>query len=116
MHELPVVERLLAIALGRAAAAGARRIVALDIAVGELCDGQPEWMRRYFSLASRGTPAEGAELRFVRVPAAAECAACGASFAPELRRRAAIRCPECGSDDCALSGGLDYTLERMEVL
>ena len=116
MHELPIVENLLAIALEKAAEAGAARIVALDITVGELCDGEPTWMERYFRLASRGGPAAEAVLRFEREAAAAECGVCGARFEPSLRKKARIRCPGCGSDDCRLVGGLDYRLERMEVV
>lgn len=116
MHELPVVTRLLDIALEKGAEARVRKIVALDIVVGELCDGQPLWMARYFGLAARGTIAEGAELRFTTEKASADCRRCGTVFAPEVRARKTIRCPECGGDDCELIGGLEYRLERMEAL
>jgi hydrogenase nickel incorporation protein HypA/HybF len=115
MHELPIVRSLLSIALRRAAEARAARILALDVRIGALCDGEERWMERYFRLAARGTIAEGAALRVERERAEAVCAACGRRFEPELRRRKRIRCPDCGADDCALEGGSEYTLERMEV-
>jgi hydrogenase nickel incorporation protein HypA/HybF len=110
------VKRLLGIALERAAEAGAVRIAALDITVGELCDGEPRWMERYFRIAARGTAAEGAALRFRTEAATAKCGTCGRTFAPELRGKTAPRCPGCGGDECELTGGLDYRLERMEVI
>jgi len=73
-------------------------------------------MERYFRLAARGTLAEGAELRFSREPAKASCASCGGNFIPSLGERERILCPSCGSDDCELIGGLEYRLERLEVL
>ena len=115
LHELPIVRNLLSIILDRAAAAGAVSVIAVDLAVGELCDGRPEWVRRYFSIAAAGTMAEGAELRFSVAEARAVCRLCAREFRPALRARARIRCPSCGSDECALSGGMDYRIERMEV-
>lgn len=116
MHELPIVRNLLKIALDRAAAAGADRIVALDLRVGALCDGDARWIERYFTLAAKGTIAAGAALRIEREPLSAECAACGRRFEPAIKGRKKIRCPGCGSEDCSFLGGSDYRLEKMEVL
>ncbi len=115
MHELPLVRNLLSIILGRAAEACAVRVVAIDLSVGELCDAQPDWIGRYFRLAAEGTIAEGAELRFSVSEARSDCLACGCGFRPSIGIRARIRCPSCGSDECVLSGGMDYRIESMEV-
>jgi hydrogenase nickel incorporation protein HypA/HybF len=116
VHELSLVRNLLSIILDRASGAKALRVVSVDLAVGELCDARPEWVERYFRLAAKGTIAEGASLRFSVIESTASCEACGSAFRPALRGRTKIRCPDCGSDECALSLGTDYCIERMEVL
>lgn len=116
MHELPILRNLLSIALRRAADAGATRIVALELRIGALCDGEEPWLERYFRVASRGTIAEGATLRMEREPLVVGCSACGGRFSPDLPRVRRLACPSCGSRDCAIEGGSEYRLERMEVL
>ena len=115
MHELPLVRNLLTLILDRAEEAEAEQGVAIELSVGELCDAQPDWIGRYFRLAAKGTIAEDAELRFSVSEARSACSACGREFRPSLGTRARIRCPFCGSDECGLSGGMDYRINSMEV-
>jgi hydrogenase nickel incorporation protein HypA/HybF len=68
MHEAKLCLTLLDLAERRAAAAGARRILALELAVGEWAGVAPEALAAAFPLCAAGTAAEGAELRIERVP------------------------------------------------
>ena len=68
MHEAKLCLSLLALAERRAAAAGAARILALELAVGEWAGVAPEALAAAFPLCAAGTRAEGAELRLERVP------------------------------------------------
>ena len=60
VHELPIITRILELAL--AAAPQDARISRINLHVGSFCDADPLWLQRYFRIASRGTPAEGADL------------------------------------------------------
>jgi hydrogenase nickel incorporation protein HypA/HybF len=68
MHEAKLCLTLLDLAERRAAAAGAKRILALELAVGEWAGVAPEALAAAFPLCAAGTRAEGAELRIERVP------------------------------------------------
>lgn len=88
----------------------------VDLSVGGLCDADPSWLRRYFATASRGGPAEGAELSIQTLPAVAVCGACGASFPVVLPLDGPIRCERCGSPDFRPDdGATEYRVERIEV-
>ena len=68
MHEAKLCLTLLDLAERRAAAAGAKRILAVELAVGEWAGVAPEALAAAFPLCAAGTAAEGAELRIERVP------------------------------------------------
>ncbi len=66
MHEARLCLSLIALAERRLAAAGAHRILALHIEVGELCGVAPEALAAAFPICASGTCAGGAELRIER--------------------------------------------------
>jgi hydrogenase nickel incorporation protein HypA/HybF len=68
MHEAKLCLGLLALAEGQATAAGAERILVVELAIGELAGVAPEALAAAFPLCAAGTRAEGAELRLERVP------------------------------------------------
>ncbi|HEX2485954.1 MAG TPA: hydrogenase maturation nickel metallochaperone HypA [Myxococcota bacterium] len=67
MHEAKLCLALLDLAERRLEAAGADRILALDLAVGEWAGVAPEALAAVFPLCAAGTRAAGAELRIARV-------------------------------------------------
>jgi hydrogenase nickel incorporation protein HypA/HybF len=110
MHELAVTEGVISVAVG---AAGGRRVLAIDLAIGALSSVVDDSVQFYFDALSRGTLAEGATLRFRRVPATALCLDCGGSqeVAPPLPER----CPSCRSGRLHVSGGREFQVESIEV-
>jgi hydrogenase nickel incorporation protein HypA/HybF len=76
MHELALVEDILAAAEARANGARIKRVV---LEVGKLSTALPDALRFCFSLATEGTPAEGALLEIIEVPGSGRCLACGAT-------------------------------------
>jgi hydrogenase nickel incorporation protein HypA/HybF len=68
VHEARLCLSLLALADRHREAAGARRILALRLEVGELCGVVPEALAAAFPLCAAGTAADGAELRIERAP------------------------------------------------
>ncbi len=116
MHELAVTESLLQVVLRHAGEGGAGRVVSVSVKVGELSDLVNEWMQRYFDYLSRGTVAEGAQIRIERVPATFRCGGCGEVFPADPRRREAIRCPLCASGEMTLMTGRECFVQQIEVI
>lgn len=110
MHELAVTEGIIGVAVR---AAGGRRILAIDLRIGALSSFVDDSVQFYFDALSRDSVAEGAVLRFHRVPAAGLCLDCGAAFpvAPPLPEG----CPACGSASLRVSGGDELRVESIEV-
>jgi hydrogenase nickel incorporation protein HypA/HybF len=113
MHELPVTEGILNVALEAARQNGARRIVAIDLAIGQLAGIVDDSVQFYFDILSKDTIAEGAVLRFRREPATAACADCGHQF-PVSAPLEAI-CPMCQGIRLHISGGREFFVESIEV-
>lgn len=116
MHELPIVESMLSIALESAEQANARRITIIEVVIGELSSFVDDSIQFYFDIISKGTLAEGAVLRFHREPAIARCLACGheADVRPPLPPAMTI-CPACGSEQVRVNGGDACRLASIEV-
>ena len=113
MHELPVTEGILAVALDAASRHHASRITSIDLVIGELGSIVDDSIQFYFDLLSRGTPAEGAMLRFRREPAQVVCWACGrrwSACAPLPQT-----CPTCDSSQLQVAGGQAFRVESIEV-
>lgn len=116
MHELPVTETILKIALAHAEKNAARRIVTIHLQVGKLSDLQDEWMQRYFDHLSRRTLAEGAKLQIERTPIRLACDACNAEFTVAAAGELDQPCPQCGQKESRLIAGREYFITHLEVL
>jgi hydrogenase nickel incorporation protein HypA/HybF len=64
MHESGLIEDLIFKAEAVAREHSAQKITVVEVSIGALAGIEPEHLREHFEMASRGTLAEGAELRF----------------------------------------------------
>jgi hydrogenase nickel incorporation protein HypA/HybF len=108
MHELAIVEQVIAIALERS---GGKRISRVVLEIGALSAVLPDAVRFCFDLASEGTGVEGAELVIHEIPGKAKCRACAKMI--ELLRPFG-RC-ECGGSDLDWLSGEELHVREMEV-
>ena len=115
MHELAVTEAILDIVLQAAQRESARRVVSVNLVIGELSDLKQEWIQRYFDHLARGTQAEGALITVISSVAQFACDGCGAEFSQSLRKVHRVECPSCGGSACRLIGGMDYRVENVEI-
>ena len=116
MHELPVTERILEVALRHAAGHEVTRIAVIHLRIGELSDLEDEWVQHYFNYLSRGTLAENARLAIRRTPIVLSCESCNSSFEVKKVELSDSRCPQCGESRCRLVSGREYVVENMEVV
>jgi hydrogenase nickel incorporation protein HypA/HybF len=112
MHELPVTQNLLEIALRHAQDSNAKRILGLNIVIGQLATIVDDSVQFYWDLIAEGTIAEGAKLTFCRIPIELLCQACGRQYTPGPDD---FNCPECQSSNVKIVTGKEFYLESIEV-
>ena len=112
MHELAVTESILKIAIEHAERAGADRIMAVHLVIGDLSSIVDESVEMYFQLLAAATIASGASLQFHRVKTKLRCRVCGGEYAPD---GGAWICPHCGAADSLVEAGREFFVESIEV-
>ncbi len=112
MHELPVVQSLMTITLDHAARHNARRVLALNLVIGQLSSIVDDCVQFYWDILARDTIAAGARLNFRRIPARFRCHDCGAEFA---LNESSLICPNCGGSHFQLLQGDEFRLESIDI-
>jgi len=112
MHEMSVTMSLMDLVLEEAAKAGARKIVGVNIVLGEMTGIIDHYVQANFELLSQNTPAEGAALTFKNTPRQARCRHCAHVFQP---KDLAWSCPRCQSLEIEITGGNELYVESIEV-
>ena len=115
MHELPIVQSMFDICVKHAMANNVKKVIAINLKVGEVSDLQDEWIQRYFDFLAKGTVVEGARLKIERVPLVVRCKKCAESLHVNMRERQKVECPKCQAADFAYVSGREYTVDSMEV-
>lgn len=105
MHELPITEDILRVAIKHAEDAGASKVVLVNLRIGALRDIQEEWMQRYMDFASAGTIAEGCQVYITRSPVIVSCSECGKQQEFTLASDVPPACPDHpGAEFTAVTG------------
>lgn len=112
MHELPVTQSILKIALEHAEKAKAGRVVGLNLVIGELATMVDDSIQFYWEIIAKDTIAEKATLLFRRVPAQLECLSCSETYHPADGE---LACPKCGSLQVKIIAGEEFLLESIDV-
>ncbi|MBQ7151493.1 MAG: hydrogenase maturation nickel metallochaperone HypA [Synergistaceae bacterium] len=92
---------------------GWRRVRKILVKVGEMRRLNPELMTVIFAAISKNTPAEGAAMSVMIIPAVFQCKSCGRTGA--LPDPFKALCPSCESSDLKLISGMEFAIEVLEV-
>ena len=112
MHELPVAQNILDIALKHADSAQAKKVLAIHITIGQLASVVDESIQFYWDMISEETIAQGAQLQFKRIPAELRCKDCEQRFPPNGKD---FQCPNCEGYQVAIVAGEEFFMEAIEV-
>lgn len=112
MHELPITESILEIALRHAQSASAKRIRNIYLVIGQLSTVVDESVQFYWGLVAEGTIAEDAQLQFRRIPAEMKCQACHHRYRPSEDD---LACPSCGSEAVRVVAGDEFFVEAIDI-
>ena len=112
MHEMSLMEGVLSIVLDAQREHGFSRVITLTLEVGAVSGVEPEALEFCFEAVMAGSPAAGAKLDLLLVPAKGWCASCEEEVQVESR---ADLCPKCSGIVGALSQGSDLKIKDLEV-
>lgn len=112
MHELAITQSILDIAQKAAREHGVKKVREVRIKLGEYSGVVPQCVQYYFDVISKGTVAEGAELKMEHLPILMRCHQC--AWEGQIDKRHII-CPACGSTQLKLLQGREFYVESLEV-
>ncbi len=112
MHEQSIVESLMTLALKNAEKAKARKILSIDLVVGDYTGVVDDAVSFYFGFLSKDTIAAGAKINYTHVPGQLRCRDCDLLFPMQKRD---YRCPKCEGKRVEIVGGRELYIENMEV-
>nr|MBC7246074.1 hydrogenase maturation nickel metallochaperone HypA [Chloroflexota bacterium] len=112
MHELSITQSVLNIVIDHAQRACARRVIAINLVIGELTGFVDDSIQFYFDMLSPGTIAAGATLHIRRILARLRCRACGEEF---MLKGSNWLCPKCLTSGGEILAGREFLIESIEV-
>ena len=113
MHETALAQGVADILADEARKAGARAVRKVRLTLGALSHVDADALAFSLDVATRGGPAEGAELLIDRPSGEAFCMGCGDTV-PILRR--GDPCPVCGGSQLLVTGGDQLQVTELEVI
>jgi hydrogenase nickel incorporation protein HypA/HybF len=82
------------------------------VTIGQLSSIIDDSILFYWDIISKDTIAEGARIKFKRIPTQMVCLNCGNTYTPgDLD----FDCPECGSSKIKIQSGREFFLESIDV-
>ena len=109
MHEMSITQGIIDICESHASG---RRVLSIDVEIGELSSVVPDAVAFCFEACSHDTLLEGASLNIIRIPGSGHCLDCDANTP-----LAAIfgACQHCGSYQVTIVTGEEMRVREIEV-
>ena len=112
LHELSLTQNIVELAIENAAREDAKKILSITLEIGALAGVVAEAVEFAFDVCSKGTLAEGADLRILHIAGIGQCLDC--------RKEAEIEtlthvCPHCGSLALETLQGCEMKFTEMEI-
>jgi len=112
MHELAVTESLLKTASEYADKNGAKKVLILNLVIGDLSGIIDDSVQFYWDMISADTICAGSVLKIEKQPARFICHSCQKEFTMDSEL---TPCPHCGSIDIKVIAGDEFTLQSIEI-
>ncbi|MHA1309746.1 MAG: hydrogenase maturation nickel metallochaperone HypA [Candidatus Helarchaeota archaeon] len=123
MHEFATAQQIVRTITRVGLQNGAKKITEVHLEIGDLTFLVPEQLKFSFDIASKGTIAEGANIRITHVNAKVFCPKCkykgvlnlessGDTLMMEL---SLSQCPKCGERDLEIIGGHELNIKNIRV-
>jgi hydrogenase nickel incorporation protein HypA/HybF len=109
MHEMSITQGIIDICEQHAVG---RRVLSLDVEIGELSSVVPDAIEFCFDACSKGTLMEGARLNIIRIPGKGRCEDCRADT-PLSEVFGA--CAHCGGYHVTILSGEEMRVKEIEV-
>jgi hydrogenase nickel incorporation protein HypA/HybF len=116
MHELSIVQSLLALIEDEMAKHGKEKLLTVKVRHGRLASVVPEAMEMGFEALTMDTRLAGARLVMEETPVVLRCRSCGREFSPETPSAAFAPCPACGEElGHTVLSGRELYIEYLEL-
>jgi len=109
MHEMAITQGIIDICEQHAAG---RRVLAVDVEIGELSSVVPDAVEFCFEACSQGTLLQGARINIIRIPGSGHCLDCGADLPLTTLFGA---CQRCGGYRVTVVSGEEMRVREIEV-
>jgi len=116
MHELSIVESLLAVIEEEMNKHGKQKLISVKVKHGRLASVIPESMDMAFTALTADTRLAGARLDLEEIPVTLRCRSCGREFTPEGHDAPFAPCPFCGEElGHKVLSGRELYIEYLEL-
>ncbi len=112
MHELSVMSYLLDTVEAEAQQHAARKVLSINVVMGQRASMVDDSMLFYFDMLTPGTVAEGARLNLRRTEMRFHCERCASDYAPSGDD---FCCPTCNTVGQVTDDGSELLIESMEI-
>jgi hydrogenase nickel incorporation protein HypA/HybF len=109
MHEMSITQGIIEICENHA---GGRRVLSIDVEIGELSSVVPDAVLFCFEACSQGTLLEGAQINIIRPPGTGLCMDCGCETPLTALFGA---CRKCGGYRVSVISGEEMRVREIEV-
>ncbi len=114
LHELPIMENILELALEYGEQAEAEKITKINIVAGAFTEIVPRYAQIYFDMIAQNTKAAEAQIHISRLPAIIKCKICGTETEISVQNLLKT-CSNCQSKQIELISGQQLMIDSIEI-